>query len=195
MLDAEQLRAFEVAIEDILSLEEDGISEYELMRWLGREGHESYKQSFLQDNLALFRAHFILFHALYRLRDRLWEDASGFLEISAVKIIRHPYQATEDGLQPLDDLREYYLDIRNLTDTTETDVDDMLRSFWEKYLTADDRVEALKTLELQEPVGYAEIKERYRERALEHHPDRGGSEETIKEINHAMSVLERYYKP
>ena len=56
----------------------------------------------------------------------------------------------------------------------------MLRSFWEKYLTADDRVEALKTLELQEPVGYAEIKERYRERALEHHPDRGGSEETIK---------------
>ncbi len=195
MLDAEQLRAFEVAIEDILSLQEDGISEYELMRWLGREGHESYKQSFLQDNLALFRAHFILFHALYRLRDRLWEETSGFLEISAVKIIRYPYQASEDGLQPADDLREYYLDIRNLTDTTETDVDDMLRSFWEKYLTADDRVEALKTLELQEPVGYAEIKERYRERALEHHPDRGGSEETIKEINHAMSVLERYYKP
>ena len=28
----------------------------ELMRWLGREGHESYKQSFLQDNLALFSA-------------------------------------------------------------------------------------------------------------------------------------------
>ena len=121
LLDAEQLRAFEVAIEDILSLQEDGISEYELMGWLGREGHESYKQSFLQDNLALFRAHFIPFHALYRLRDRLWEEASGFLEISAVKIIRHPYQASEDGLQPADDLREYYLDIRNLTDTTDFD--------------------------------------------------------------------------
>ena len=195
MLEAEQLRAFEVAIEDILSQHEGGISEYELMRELGREGHEAYKQSFLQDNLALFRAHFILFHSLYRLRDRLWENTTGFLEISAVKIIRHPYQPSADGLQPADDLREYYLNLSNLTDTTETDVDDMLQSFWEKYLAADDRVEALKTLELQEPVGYAEIKERYKKCALEHHPDRGGSEETIKEINHAMSVLERYYKP
>jgi len=195
VLELEQLRAFEVIIEDILRQKPDGISEYELMRELGKEGHEAYKQSFLDDNLALFRAHFVLFFALYSLRDRLWEEKNAFLEISAVNVCLRPYQDSTDGLQPLDSLREYYLNISNLDDTTEDDVDAMLTSFWERFIAADDRVEALKTLGLEEPVNYQDIKERYRACALEHHPDRGGSEETIKMINAAMATLVRYYKP
>ena len=195
MLEIEQLRAFEVIIEEILEQYEDGISEYELMRKLGDQGHEAYKQSFLNDNLALFRAHFVLFHALYRLRDRLWNEERACLEISAIKIISRPYQPTSDGLQAADLLRKYYLDISNLEDTTEADVDSMLTSFWERFIAADDRVDALQTLGLEEPVTYNAIKERYRSCALEHHPDRGGSEEKIKVINAAMVTLERYYKP
>ena len=179
----------------ILAQHPDGISEYDLMRALGRDGHEAYNNSFLDDNLALFRAHFILFHTLYCLRDRLWEEKVGFLEISAVHIVQRAYQPGRDGLQPADELRQYYLDLNNLHDTTAGDVEDMLQSFWEKYLAADDRVAALKTLNLTEPITYEQIKERYRACALEHHPDRGGSEESFKQINNAMEILDRYYKP
>jgi len=34
-----------------------------------------------------------------------------------------------------------------------------------------------------------EIKKAYRKKAMEHHPDRGGSEQKFKEVNEAYEVL------
>lgn len=36
-----------------------------------------------------------------------------------------------------------------------------------------------------------EIRKAYRKKALEHHPDRGGSEEEMKRVNAAFTILER----
>ena len=38
------------------------------------------------------------------------------------------------------------------------------------------------------------VKRRYHALALEHHPDRGGDGDTLREINAAMAVLQKCYR-
>ncbi|GAO35480.1 hypothetical protein SCT_0867 [Sulfuricella sp. T08] len=45
-------------------------------------------------------------------------------------------------------------------------------------------------LRLADPVDDPEIKRRYRELAMEHHPDRGGEMEKLQAINAAKGLLE-----
>ena len=51
----------------------DGLAEYALIQQL-RAGHSSHIPNLpLSDKLVLFRTHFLLFNALYRLREQLWQ--------------------------------------------------------------------------------------------------------------------------
>lgn len=54
-----------------------------------------------------------------------------------------------------------------------------------------ERVKALATLGLPSSATEAEMKQRYKELAMSAHPDRGGSEELMAEINAAWAVLEK----
>ena len=56
-------------------------------------------------------------------------------------------------------------------------------------LSEDERQAALTVLGLQDPVENTDIKMAYRRLAMAHHPDRGGDEETLKEINLAAKTL------
>ncbi len=169
-----------------------GCSEYELLKYLQAEQVAGFPAGFLfHDNLALFRMHFLLFHVLYRLREQLWDSASGHLEISALQIQLSPYQAGTAALAHLDPLRDYYLDLRYLDSTSAAEVDAKLRGFWEILHANQARQQALTVLGLELSANYATIKRRYRQLAALHHPDRGGDKTAFQRVQAAMAVLDK----
>ncbi|MHB1292692.1 MAG: DnaJ domain-containing protein, partial [Sulfuricella sp.] len=74
--------------------------------------------------------------------------------------------------------------------TGKQEVLEMLDTFWLRFARLGHRAEALAALGLADPVDYPEIRRRYRELAMEHHPDRGGELEKLQAINAAMELLE-----
>ena len=173
-----------------------GLGEYQLIQQLQACQRQYLPDLPLSDPLVLFRTHFMLFNALYRLRDHLWATQSGSLQISALHIQLLPYQPGSHELAEHDPLRDYYLDLSQLEQTRAQDVTRLLQSFWTRLHSADDKQAALELFELSEnstPPDLSAIKHRYRQLVSQHHPDRGGSTERLQSINKAMEVLERYY--
>lgn len=169
-----------------------GVSEHELLKQLRGEGGDessAFWSSAFNNNHSLFKAHFLLFHILYRLRNRLWEQKLGHLDISPIKIQLLPFVEGEDSLAEYDRLMEYYLDISNLESTSPREVDEMLAGFYIKLNRKDNRQQALQVLGLEDPVDDGEIKKQYRRLAMEHHPDRGGDNQRLQEINSAVRIL------
>ncbi|MCW9023393.1 MAG: DnaJ domain-containing protein [Gammaproteobacteria bacterium] len=179
-------------LEQLLPEYPTGLSEYELIRTLSQDQHSALANAKINTSLSLFQTHFILFHTLYLLRDQLWQQEQGHLEITALKIQLHPYIKSSNDLNTPDKLREFYLDLDNLEKTETQDVDDLLKTFWEYYLNPAERRSALADLGLEDPVDFNTIKQQYRKLAMEHHPDRGGDTEKLQSINAAMEWLSRY---
>ncbi|UTH38078.1 DnaJ domain-containing protein [Pseudomonas sp. KHPS1] len=180
---------------ELLLAAPEGVAEYQLIQQL-KQRHSGHIPNLpLTDKLVLFRTHFLLFNALYRLRERLWRDGSHLLQISPLCIQLLPYQAGSAALSERDGLRDYYLDMDNLRDTDERDVERLLASFWTRMQGGEEKQAALGLFELDEqaPLDLARIKHRYRQLVSQHHPDRGGSTERLQSINKAMEILERYY--
>ncbi len=169
-----------------------GLSEYELLQFLGKFPAGESPVDALGNNYALFREHFLLFHSLYKIRDRFWRDRKANLEISPMKIRLLPHRKNRDGLMEQDVLHDYYLDLSNLETTTEEDVEQLLASFWLRLLKSDQREQALADLGLCDPVDDETIKRQYRRLAMHHHPDRGGDNKQLQLINGAMEVLARH---
>lgn len=175
----------------------DGCSEYGLIQQLKARHSTHIPNLALTDKLVLFRTHFLLFNALYRLRDRLWQDGSGQLLISPLCVQLLPYVAGRAALSEQDPLRDYYLDLRHLRETGEEEVEKLLTSFWKRMQGGDEKRAALELFELEandRPLDLAAVKHRYRQLVSQHHPDRGGSHERLQSINLAMEILERYYR-
>ena len=167
----------------------DGLSEHELLKQLrGEESADIWSDAF-SNNHSLFKAHFLLFHILYQLRNWMSERKLGRLEISPIKIQILPYCDGEDSIAEFDQLMEYYLDISNLENTSPREVDEMLAGFYIKLNRQDHRKQALEVLGLEDPVDDTSIKKQYRRLAMEHHPDRGGDNERLQEINSAVRIL------
>lgn len=172
----------------------EGLSEYQLIQQLKARHSTHIPHLPLLDKLVLFRTHFLVFNALYRLRDELCAEETGFLQIGPLQIRLLPWQSGAPGLVESDLLRAYYLDESNLRDTTERDVEKLLESFWTRMQGDGEKAAALALFELEDgPVDYALIKLRYRQLVSQHHPDRGGSTTRLQSINKAMEILERYY--
>ncbi len=186
----------------------EGCSEYELIQQLKARHSTHIPNLPLLDKLVLFRTHFLVFNALYRLRDQLWGETSHSLQISPLCVQLHPYLPGDCGVVENDPLREYYLDMTNLRDTDEAEVERLLASFWARMRgdfigessdasDPDQKRAALELFELdqEEPsLSLPMIKRRYRQLVSIHHPDRGGSTTRIQSINLAMEILQRYYR-
>lgn len=190
--------ALDLAEQIRLLLEEaaEGYSEYQLLQTL-RERHCTHLPALpLSDRLVLFRSHFLLFNALYRLREQLHARASHHLQIDPLRIRLQPYAAGEQALCEQDPLRGYYLDMNQLRDTDEAEVTRLLASFWTRMQGGDEKRAALELFELNGDVAVSmvQIKLRYRQLVAQHHPDRGGNAERLKSINLAMEILQRYYR-
>ena len=183
----------------IVRAHSDGISEHDLLRELGGAGVAGFeKERLFETELSLFQCHFLLFHVLYRLRDRLLERAQGDLRIHFLRIILLPYGSPHnvEGLpEPADDLRAYYLDLKNLN-LTSGDVRDLLNAFWMRFSShergdqpSEPCLSALAVLGLDHTACFDQARQRYRRLVMEHHPDRGGDTHRLQEINAAMAVL------
>lgn len=187
MAKEEDIQVLEQAVESLLKLSH--YSEYELLTQLKKQGFFPFMDSVPAAPHALFCGHFLLFHVLYRLRDKLWQTQLGHLNISPLVIQLLPYQSAQAQLSHIDPLREYYLDLEQLSATTAGDVDALLSSFWCKLASGGQRGEALVTLGLEDPVSDREIRRRYRELVMQHHPDRGGEHHVLQALNKAMATL------
>jgi hypothetical protein len=190
----EALDALEMRLEELLTANPAGISEHELLKTLRRE--QSLFAAFNpRELLSLFRGHYLLFHLLYRLRDRLLRERRGHLTIDPLRIVLNPASGAEftensttlapDRL----DLADWYVDLRRLTTVTAAEVGEWLRQFRAACQAQNQRQAALATLELRDPVDAAAIKRQYRRLAMRHHPDRGGDGQRLREIHAALAVL------
>ncbi len=168
----------------------DGISEYSLMEQLSAiDALEMPREH--GDLLGLYRAHFLLFHSLYRLRDELWQRRAGHLDINPLAIVLRPYLPAQNGLSEPDAVRGYYLDLGQLQQTGTEQVAAMIASFWNRLNNPDQRQQALAELGLEDPVDDNIIRQRYRQLAMEHHPDRGGDTGRFQTIKQAMDDLKK----
>lgn len=192
----------------LLREQPEGCSEYQLIQQLKSRHSTHIPHLPLIDKLVLFRTHFLVFNALYDLRDRLWQATSHNLQISPLCIQLQPYTAAASAVTEPDPLRAYYLDMTNLRDTDEHEVERLLASFWSRMrggygeglgdvLDPEQKRAALELFELEQAGSSLDlpmIKRRYRQLVSIHHPDRGGSTTRIQSINLAMEILQRYYR-
>lgn len=180
------LRPLEAAVLAHLRQSPAGIEEHALLKALARDG---LLPDPFTDSRGLFRAHFLLFHCLYRLRDRLRAEHAAELAIDPLCLRLQPYRRAEPGLAAQDRLRDYYLDLTQLESTTEGDVLALLAAFYAGLRTPDRRARALAELGLADPVSDTQIKRAYRRLVMTHHPDRGGDAARLQDLNAAMRVL------
>ena len=190
------LEELENLLLDYLETQASGISEYDLIQHLRNQDLFRLEPGELlsSDSLIMFQIHFIVFHTLYRLRDRVRKLKSNDLDLNPVCIRLISFTRGDAALAEFDALYDYYMDINNLIETRSEDVDEMLQRFWLRLDNSERRAEALKELELEDPVGNDIIREQYRRLAMKHHPDRGGETEKLQRINTAVSILLNSYK-
>ena len=164
--------------------------EYELIRWLQAPEQGIFREDALSDSMTLFRANFIVMHALYRLRNRWLEDARGYLQIRALDIGLVPLKTDSGSDLPdqHDALAEYYLDLNNL-DTDQASVDALLNDFWQRMVIPEHYDDDLAMLELTPPVDLSTIRQQYRRLASQHHPDKGGDAEAFRKVSSAYQRL------
>jgi hypothetical protein len=174
-------------------------TEYDLLRFCQQRKIEPISNLNLVHSHALFQAHFLVRHALYLLQQRYHEDGRFQLQITLTRIerrVRHgaKEQAETGGVVPADStqaLRDYYLNLDNLFNTGETEVEDLLRAFWQRLHAFDGRTQALATLGLGDDADNHEARRKYRQLAQRHHPDKGGDAEEFRRIRAAMEVVLR----
>ncbi len=190
----QETRLFEDLIE-VLQTFPQGVSEHTLLKTLNERGTVTLEPDTFSDQVKLFRTHFLLYNALYQLRDDLWRKARGHLEITAVHIQLQVYNPSSPALREHDPMRDYYLDLTHLEKTTAADIDAALKSFWKRlheetvFTGGGLKAKALQVLGLKEGVSAKEIKLAYRRLAMQHHPDRGGDPAQLHSINEAMETL------
>lgn len=181
------------AIETLICQSEDGLSEYELITRLDQLADSPYPKPDLSDPLLLFQHHFYLRHCLYLLQQSWQADNIGWLEITAVKIRLMPIVSTSDSQLPAeqDPLKSYYLDLKNLNSQSAESVQAMLNSFWNRLRRHYEKPEAFQVLGLSGNETLQQQKQRYRALAQEHHPDKGGDEQTFQAIQQAWDSLKQ----
>jgi len=182
------------SVEGVLRDHPDGLTEHGLIDRLRARGIAPFAEANLREPLALFRSHFLLFHCLYRLRDRYLADGQ-WLRIDCLDIGLEPLggvaRVGDDprALAAHDPLRAYYLDLSRLEATDAAAIEALLSSFWRRLGRGERRRQALAMLELEDPVDDAAIAARFRTLAQQHHPDRGGDTATLQRLNEARWVL------
>lgn len=180
------------ALLDLLQSRPEGMSEHELLKTLHQLGYIQLDADSYHDLMKLFRMHFLLFHRLYNLRDELHAKGQWSLGIHALSIRVLPYRIAKQGVVAEDQLRRYYLDLSHLDCTSELMLEQMLAGFWSLRRCPVDALaqqQALQLLGLDEKASNKQIKQAWRRMAMRHHPDRGGDDETIKQLNQAVALL------
>ena len=142
------------------------------------------------EQLQLFRLNFLIMNALYQLQAELHGEG-WWLVISTLDIRLEPL-ATREGGRALvrgEALRSYYLDWQVFWQTDREEVEALLGSFWRTCERDEHRAEALTLFALPTGAQPDAIRRRWRELALQHHPDRGGDADTFIRLRWAWEHL------
>ena len=162
---------------------------HELMAALRQQG--AIPQLADDEQLQLFRVNFLLMNALYQLQAELYEEG-WWLVISTLDIRLEPLAKTPEASHAFaigENLRSYYLDWQVFWQTDREEVEALLGSFWRACERDEHRAEALTLFALPTGAQPDAIRRRWRELALQHHPDRGGNAETFIRIRWAWQCL------
>lgn len=179
---------------EVLDAHPAGLDEYELLKVLAERNVSLFNDEYFSNSFGLFQRHFLLFHGLYLLRDKLRMSGQGDMEIHCMGIRLIPCSNTPSAHPALHDpLASYYLDLDNLNASHESDVLRLLDDFWKKFASTAQRDEALAIMKLKHPVGYPDIKKQYRRLAMRWHPDRGGNPDQFHRLEWAMGILRLVY--
>jgi len=188
----------------ILANDFEFISEHQLIKTLQSPSYNLLTLLALKHSHELFQLHFLIFHSLYRLKDKWSKAGVGELLISPLKIglmsdnnlnKMTSNNTTEDNnVANIDPLAEYYLNLNHLTETSAQEIDQLILNFWKELYQPTAHQDALTLLNLTSPVAYNDIKKQYKRLASKYHPDKGGSTEKIQQINQAMATLSNIYK-
>ena len=174
----------------------EGLSEHQLIQLLREQDWPALADSHnLTDPLALFRTHFILFNALYRMDAPL--AALGLqLVIGPLCIRLQPRAEVPDGVRPADPLRDYYLDMGQLDSTGREQVQALLDGSLQRLQDSRRLGAALACLgfapDTPQPAA-AQLKQAYRRQVSLHHPDRGGCTVRLQQLNQAMLTLKQHH--
>lgn len=176
-------------------------SEHELIKLMSQQGLAPFDTLNLSLNSHLFSAHFLMRHCLYHLQDEYAAQTPQhyILALSALGAQLFAYERSATGASKAlntealetesSALRAYYLDIRHYFETTEEQVDALLNSFWQRYLSQDDVSAAYQSLELAPGASLSEVKSAYRRLAQSQHPDKGGNSQAFAKISAAKRLL------
>jgi len=180
----------------ILKKNPSGISEFDILKTL-KDLLPAFSQLADDNNLQLFRQHFLIMNALYQLQASLWQDENLILDITATRITL--FSASQVSLSESTTLSDsvdaklaaYYLDWNEYEKTDVNEVSRLLNSFFKGIsLTGSDRNAALKTLEIKgDNPSKSDIKQQYRKLAQQHHPDRGGDQNIFINLRQAYEYL------
>ena len=188
-------------LHDLLIEQPLGLTEYQLIGQLRAAQHPFFIDADLNDPLSLFRTHFVLFNALYQLRDQLRATHGLDLQISALMIRLQAYSSIISSpgtaLQSNDSLRAYYLDLSHLQETDRSAAEALLYGTLQRINPPLQVQEALTELGIEQHLHHIseqQLRQHYRQLVSAHHPDRGGSTERLQLINQAMDVLRQYQK-
>lgn len=177
----------------------NGISEFDLIKQLQQPPYSLFNEQGFHQPLILFQTHFIVYNALYRLKQHGIESQSFDLDILATQIILLPFATTDmpsrsTQINPTDPLSEYYLDWKNFSETKEQDVTKLLDNFW-RIMAGDDFTEseqnALAVFSFDSLPTLEELKTSYKTLSHQHHPDKGGDHKTYSEITTAYNLLKK----
>ncbi len=186
------IERIQTILREILDDHPAGVSEYDLLKILTERN--LFNENYLNNTLGLFQRHFLLFHCLYLLRNKLRASKQGNMTIHCLCIQIMPYSNTlSDYPATIDPLADYYLDFDNLTSTSESDVIRLLDNFWRKFTGNEQHDEALAVMQLTSPCSYPVIRQQYRRLAMQWHPDRGGEPSQFHRLEWAMGILRTLY--
>ncbi len=187
--------ALQITLEEILDACPVGLSEHDLLKDLAARKVTFFDDDYFNSPLGLFQRHFLLFHCLYLLRDKLRRGETSDLNIDCLCIRIIPSHDTSSPHPAMHDpLAAYYLDIDHLKSTEKSDMLRMLDGFWKRFAGENQRDAALAEMELTHPTNYSEIKQQYRRLAMRRHPDRGGDAAQFHRLEWAMGVLRVLYQ-
>lgn len=165
------------------------IGEYELMTLLDEQYGALFPKPDLSQSLLLFQHHFYLRHCLYTLQSQWLADDVAFLDIQLTHLEVLPMGDASNALGRVNELREYYSDLRNINKESSASVDALLDSFWQQFTQHIAAPRAHEVLQLTGHETYAEKKRRYKQLAQQHHPDKGGDAATFKQIQEAWQCV------
>lgn len=179
-------------VSQLVQSQPDGISEYQLIQHLQDQQLIPAAAAGESTDLGLYRAHFLVMNALYQLQETLLERGL-YLLINPLKIRLLP--ASQGDSQALIDdhshveLRSYYTDWQHFASASNSSVEELLNSFWERYLATDQQLSAYQTLELSEQATWPEIRHQYQRLIKQHHPDKGGDNKRFIAVRSAYETL------